>query len=245
MTTPNVAENAVLPKPYSESHEISFEDLFASMELGEETAPQMAVKVLQEAIVTGVLPSGASIKQDVIAEKLGTSKIPVREALRELEGQGLVNFYRNRGFVVSQTSADEMLEAFKLRRMLELFAVRESVPLSTDAHCEEIDAIIRDFELITDVTVSSHWNLKFHLALYAPARMAHLNRMIKRAHTIAHRYTHIYMRAHHATIDSQDEHRSILKAYKDQDVELAVTLMDSHISVASNEYAAFLKDYLE
>lgn len=239
------SEYPALPEPYGSAKEPTLEELSDSMELGEMTAPQFAATVLQEAIVTGVLPSGASLRQDVIAEKLGASKIPVREALRELEGQGLVTFVRNKGFVVSHASAKEMREAFKLRRMLELFAVRESVPLTTDRDCDEIEAIIQDFEKITDITVSSHWNLKLHLAFYAPARMEHLNRMIRCAHTIAHRYTHIYMRAHHETIDTQDEHRAILQAYRNRDVELAVTLMDSHISVASNEYASFLKNYFE
>ncbi|MGH1464795.1 MAG: GntR family transcriptional regulator [Cognatishimia sp.] len=244
MTKLKNGKKSALTKPYGDGGTAMLEDLCAGMELGEMTAPQLAVKVLQEAIVTGVLPSGASIKQDVIAEKLGTSKIPVREALRELEGQGLVDFKRNKGFVVSLTSVEEMLEAFKLRRMLELFAVRESVPLATDADCDAIDQIIHDFELVTDVMVSSHWNLKLHLAFYAPAKMAHLNKMIRRAHTIAHRYTHIYMRAHQEAIDPQDEHRAILQAYRNRDAELAVTLMDSHISVAANAYAAFLKDHL-
>lgn len=237
--------NQALPRPYGEEDVRTFETLYASMDLGEVSAPELSVKVVQEAIVTGVMRPGASIKQDVIAEKLGTSKIPVREALRELESQGLVNFVRNKGFVVSQTSKQEMFEAFKLRRMLELFAVRESVAVASAQACDHIEEIIEDFGRITDVTLSSHWNLKLHLAFYAPAQMAHLNKMIRRAHTIAHRYTHIYMRAHHETIDPQDEHLAILQAYRDQDVELAVTLMDSHISIASNRYAAFLKEHLD
>ena len=234
-----------LPIPYGIGAEPTLEELFASMELGENTAPQQAVKVIQEAIVTGVLKNGESLKQDIIAQKLGTSKIPVREALVELESMGLVNFVRNKGFVVSHTSVQEMTEAFKLRRMLELFAVRESVPLATNADLDHVDSIINDFERITDVTVSSHWNLKLHLAFYAPARMMHLEKMIRRAHTIAHRYTHIYMRAHQQTIDPQDEHRAILRAYRQRDIELAVTLMDSHISVAANMFADYLKDHLD
>lgn len=232
------------PTPYGNDPDPTLEQLVERMDLSDDTSPALAVNVLREAIITGVLRAGTSLKQDHIAEKLGVSKIPVREAMRELEGLGLVEAVRNRGFVVSQTSLDEMYESFKLRRMLELFAVRESVPKATDADHDAVDAIIDACEQITDVRVSSSWNLRLHLALYAPARMIHLEKMIRRAHTISHRYTHTYMRMTHQTVDSQDEHRAILHAFRQRDVELAVTLMDSHISVAANQYSEFLRTHL-
>ncbi|MEM9631859.1 MAG: GntR family transcriptional regulator [Pseudomonadota bacterium] len=208
------------------------------------TAPQYVVRILREAIVTGAFSSGKALNQDRIARELNTSKIPVREALRELEGQGLVYFVPNRGFVVKETSYAEMIECFKLRQMLELFAVRESVPLSTPEHVARIEAIIDEFETVTDPMVSSHWNLKLHLALYAPTGMEHLQEMITRAHTVAHRYTHIYMRLTQDEAETQDEHRAILAAYRQKDVDLAVRLMEAHIGVACERFAAFLKDHL-
>lgn len=238
------SKNTAEPTPYGMTPDPSLEQLVERMDLEGTTTPEMAVIVLREAIITGVLAAGTSLKQDHVAEKLGISKIPVREAMRELEGQGLVEAVRNRGFVVTQTSLHEMYEAFKLRRMLELFAVREAVPKATDADLDAVGEIIDGCEQITDVRVSSSWNLRLHLALYAPARMRHLEKMIRRAHTISHRYTHVYMRATEQTVDSQDEHRAILQAFRQRDVELAVTLMDSHISVAASQYAAFLKDHL-
>ncbi|WFE89880.1 GntR family transcriptional regulator [Roseibium porphyridii] len=165
------------------------------------------------------------MNQDRIARELNTSKIPVREALRELEDQGLVYFVPNRGFVVKETSYAEMIECFKLRQMLELFAVRESVLLSTPEYVAQIEAIIDEFETLTDPMVSSHWYLKLHLALYAPTGMEQLREIITRAHTVAHRYTHIYMCLTQDEAETQEEHRAILEAYRRKDVNLTVRLM--------------------
>ena len=207
------------------------------------SAPQLAATVMREAIVTGVLPGGSSLRQDLLASELNTSKAPLREALRELEGQGLVEFRANRGFVVKATSYDEMLECFELRTVLEPLAVRHSLPLSTPKHLDRVEKIIDDFEEVTDLMLISQWNLRLHLAFYAPARMVHLDNMITRAHTIAQRYTHIYMRLSGAPIATQDEHRAILAAYRSKDVELAQELMLKHIAIASGDFAEYLKAY--
>ena len=207
------------------------------------SAPQLAATVMREAIVTGVLPGGSSLRQDLLASELNTSKAPLREALRELEGQGLVEFRANRGFVVKATSYDEMLECFELRTVLEPLAVRHSLPLSTPKHLDRVEKIIDDFEEVTDLMLISQWNLRLHLAFYAPARMVHLDNMITRAHTIAQRYTHIYMRLSGAPIATQEEHRAILAAYRAKDIPLAEELMVKHIAIASSEFADYLKDH--
>lgn len=211
--------------------------------VGRVTAPQLAATVLREAIVTGALPGGSSLRQDIIAGELNTSKVPVREALRELEAQGLVEFMPNHGFVVKSTSYHEMLECFELRTVLEPLAVRHSVPLATARHLDRVEAIIDEFEGVRDLMLISQWNLRLHLAFYAPAGMTHLENMITRAHTISQRYTHIYMRLSGAPIATQDEHRAILAAYRAKDVALAEDLMVKHIAIASSEFADYLKDH--
>ena len=211
--------------------------------VGRVTAPQLAATVLREAIVTGALPGGSSLRQDAIATELNSSKVPVREALRELEAQGLVEFMPNHGFVVKSTSYHEMLECFELRTVLEPLAVRHSVPLATAKHLDRIEAIIDEFESVRDLMLISQWNLRLHLAFYAPAGMTHLENMITRAHTIAQRYTHIYMRLSGAPIATQDEHRAILAAYRAKDLPLAEDLMVKHIAIASSEFADYLKGH--
>jgi DNA-binding GntR family transcriptional regulator len=69
-----------------------------------------------------------------------------------------------------------------------------------------------------------------------------LEEMITCSHTIAQRYTHIYMRMNPDEVETQDEHRAILAAYRGRDIEAAVALMDQHISVACARFAAFLKN---
>lgn len=205
------------------------------------TAPQFAAAVIRQAIVTGAISGRDALRQDLIASDLNTSKVPVREALRELEGQGLVEFVPNRGFMVKPPSLHEMRECFELRAVLEPLAVRHSVPLATREHLDAVERIIDEFELVDDPLLTSQWNLTLHIAFYAPAQMSHLENMITRAHTIAQRYTYIHMRLRSAEIDSQAEHRAILAAYREKDVDLAVDLMTSHITKAADEVIGYLE----
>ncbi|MFD2055842.1 FCD domain-containing protein [Mesorhizobium calcicola] len=78
-----------------------------------------------------------------------------------------------------------MLECFELRTVIEPLAVRHSLPLATSKQLDRIEEIIDEFEGVRDLMLISQWNLRLHLAFYAPAGMSHLENMITRAHTIA------------------------------------------------------------
>lgn len=208
------------------------------------TSPQIAARVIREGIITGILAEGSALKQDQIADELEISKIPVREALRELEMLGLVDFVPNRGFLVSKTSISEMQESFKLRRMLELFAITESILLTTPQQLDKAERTIEELDRLQDPLLSSHLNLELHLTLYQSAQMKHLNRMIIRAHNIAHRYTNIYTRIHGTEQETQEEHLDILAAYREKDMAHALALMEAHLSVSSQKFSAFLTSYL-
>lgn len=198
-----------------------------------ETAAGFAVRVLREAIITGVMKGGEGIRQDAIAEALSISKVPLREALRDLESQRLIQFQSFRGYRVRPPVMAEMVEAFELRRLLEGRAVTASVPLATDADLDEAEAMIDEFEAAPDPMIASDWNLRLHLTLYRGAQMPMLAGMITQAHTITQRYTHIHRRLTGRALDVQDEHREILAAYRSRDIAATRDLMDRHIARAA------------
>lgn len=198
-----------------------------------ETAAGFAVRVLREAIITGVLKGGAGIRQDAIAEALSISKVPLREALRDLESQRLIQFQSFRGYRVRPPVMAEMVEAFELRRLLEGRAVAASVLRATDSDLDKAAAMIDEFEAAPDPMIASDWNLRLHLTLYRAAQMPMLAGMITQAHTITQRYTHIHRRLTGRALDVQDEHREILAAYRSRDEERASDLMDRHIARAA------------
>src|SRR5919202_169118 len=93
-----------------------------------QTLTSMTLDALRERILHGTYPEGEPLRQDALAEELGVSRIPVREALRQLEAEGLVTFNPHRGAVVSTLSLGEIDELFELRAEIELNLLRRALP---------------------------------------------------------------------------------------------------------------------
>lgn len=105
------------------------------------TAQELVIDAVRNAILSGVLAPEARLRQEELAELFGTSRIPVREALRALEYEGLVHSEPHRGFTVTAIDADDVEEVYELRILLESYAIRLSLPLVTEEDLEELEAI--------------------------------------------------------------------------------------------------------
>lgn len=103
------------------------------------TAQDLVLTSMREAILTAALPPGTRLRQEKLAEIFGTSRIPVREALRALEYEGLVTSLPYRGFTVTELDADDIEEVYDLRILLESHAVRLAVPLMTDEDLQVLE----------------------------------------------------------------------------------------------------------
>ena len=108
-----------------------------------QTAQDVVLATMRDAILTGELPPGAKLRQEKLAERFGTSRIPVREALRALEYEGLVRSAPYRGFTVTELDADDIEEVYDLRILLEAHAVRLAVPLITDDDLRMLEGLYR------------------------------------------------------------------------------------------------------
>jgi DNA-binding GntR family transcriptional regulator len=111
-----------------------------------QTAQDVVLAAMREAILSGATPPGARLRQEKLAERFGTSRIPVREALRALEYEGLVRSEPYRGFTVTELDADDIEEVYDLRILLESHAVRLALPLMTDEDLRTLE------ELYTEMT---------------------------------------------------------------------------------------------
>jgi DNA-binding GntR family transcriptional regulator len=109
------------------------------------TAQDLILDAIRTAILNGVFEPGARLRQEELAELFGTSRIPVREALRALEYEGLVTSEPHRGFTVTPLDADDIDEVYELRILLEGQAVRLAIPLMTD---EDLADLAELFELM-------------------------------------------------------------------------------------------------
>jgi len=185
---------------------------------------------LRSAILQGKLCVGENLKQDEIANDLQVSKIPVREALIQLQAEGLVQFRQNRGAVVSGLTLGEIEEIYLMRRSLEDLALIHALPNITPIHLAEMDHILNQIELETDLSSWVERNWDFHAALYAPANLPLMQKTIRELHNNVARF----VAAHHLTDAqlalSQQQHREILDAVRAGDEALARKLLQQHLN---------------
>ena len=113
-----------------------------SAEDGPRTAQQAVLEGLRKMVITGELAPGSAIKQDEIAERFGVSRVPAREALKMLEGEGHVTHVAHHGFRVVRLSITELIEVYAMREWIETGLVRASVPLlGRSRHTVMVDAM--------------------------------------------------------------------------------------------------------
>ena len=145
-----------------------------------ETAQDLALEALREAILEGVLPPGEKLRQEDLAATFSTSRIPVREALRVLAYEGLVESEPHRGFTVTRLSIDEIEEVYELRTVLEGHAVRMAIPLLTESDLDELGKLFDAMEAEPDLDGKLMIRERFYLRLYAVTARPRLVGLIAR-----------------------------------------------------------------
>jgi DNA-binding GntR family transcriptional regulator len=205
------------------------------------TAPNVIYNNLKADILSGKLAGGYQLRQSEVAERFGISRIPVREALRQLDAEGLVSIQPRRGAVVSTISITEALEMLDIRLALDCRALRLAIPNMTDDDLDRAEQIIEVSEKSTDPAEWPDLNWQFHATLYAPADRPLLFEMIEQTFRKTARFMRIQVSKATGKVRPQAEHREILKACRIGDVEKAVKLLDGHISYAQKVFAATVR----
>lgn len=203
----------------------------------------MATDALRERILRGIYPDGEPLRQDTLADDLGVSRIPIREALRQLEAEGLVTFNPHRGAVVSSLSLDEIEELFELRAEIECDLVRRAVPNTTPEQLARVMELIDDFEEALRSGDIARWgplNWHFHAALYAPANRNVTMGVLQKLHQHSDRYVRVQVLHGPGGATTNDEHRAIAAAVEAKDITRATQLMRDHVLGAGRSLRQFL-----
>lgn len=203
--------------------------------------PDMIAEVLREAILSGVLRGGEFIRQDLIAAELKVSKTPVREALLRLEAEGLIQFLRNRGAVVSELSLLEITETFDIRIALETLALGLAIPNMSQVDFDRANRAIEDADHRQDDSQLGQLNWQFHNALYAPCKRPLLLGMIENLHRVSGRYVRLQRSLTRSEQLSQSEHRDLLAACRSGDVVTAQGVLQDHMKTAANRLIGYLE----
>ena len=194
-------------------------------------ASQRIAAALAERILTGDLAPGTRIKQDELAEELHSSRIPVREALRILAARGLVNLRSNTGAWVSQMSRQDLEVSYKIRERIEPLLLEESLPRLTDDDVARMRSLQDDIEANDDVERFLVLDRELHWASYAGHRAPHLADIIERLWDTTQHYRRAYTRlaGSRRSWIINAEHRLLIEAIAERDVEGACVTLTQHI----------------
>jgi len=200
---------------------------------------------LRDQIIRGEIPEGAQLRQDAIATQYHVSRIPVREALRQLDAEGLIAIVPNRGAVVPALSPDDVEELFLIRALLEPEVLKLSIPRLTEDHFSEAAAVLRKYvsELRREDHVST-WgrlNWQFHSILYSRANQPRFMAIIRNVNNSGERYTRLQLYLTHGVKRANEEHHQILDLCRQRNVTAACSLLRRHIQYAGES----LKQALE
>lgn len=198
---------------------------------------------LRNAIVAGALESGTVLPQDELAARFQVSKIPVREALKRLEAEGLVSFLRNKGAVVASLSVDEIWEYVEIRAMLEAHAAALSASRISDAQLARAGQAIDAFGSETNPARWGELNWQLHSALYADAGRPVLLAEIRSLYDKVERYVRALLAVTTEMPKTQREHRAILDAFARRDPGTAASLTRAHVLDGGSALVKFLTEH--
>ncbi len=199
--------------------------------LDKSTISTQVAQELRRRILAGTYAAGEKLQQELIAAELGVSRSPVREALGQLEAEGLVILTPQKGAQVSPISRDEISELFELRLLVEPHLLALSIPEMTDADVKKATSIISEMaDIGVDGWSDANWRL--HETLYNPAGRPGMVKLLRRTHETIGRYIRMQVMATNGRPDAHREHKLILEACRKRDVAKATALLRSHIEGA-------------
>jgi DNA-binding GntR family transcriptional regulator len=193
------------------------------------TVAAEAAEILRQRILSGELRGGQPIRQEQIAQELGVSRIPLREALKQLEAEGFVTIAPHKGAVVSTLSAAEAEELFALRLQLEGWLLREAIPRMREADFAHLDAIIDESRAPDNLARWGELNWQLHEALYRPAGRPLSLKVLKRIHDNLDRYLRLQIAITRDWDRAYQDHQDLVALSREGHVDAALRLLESHI----------------
>lgn len=213
--------------------------------LGHRTMALAAADELRRRILSGEFPEGFQLKQDALAEDFGMSRIPIREALVQLESEGFVKILPHRGALVAELSPAEIGELFELRALLEPRLLRRSAPRLTPDDYAALDGINAVYSAEMRTMNPGRWgelNTRLHLRLVSRADQPRTLAIVTALLQNTDRYTRLQLSLTRGGRERAiDEHAALVRHCRDGDVPAACKLLTAHIRHAEAELVEFIK----
>jgi DNA-binding GntR family transcriptional regulator len=186
---------------------------------------------LRDAILDGRIRPGEWIRQEEVAERFGASRLPVREALRILEAEGLTEHEPHRGARVPSLDAHQVDVVYQMRERLEPLALTESVPHLAESELDRLEQVQQQIEANTDVSTFLALDREFHLLSYAGCSIDQLTSMVTRLWNSTQHYRRAFVSLSGPgrmwVVNA--EHRLILDAIRRRDTVDSERYLSGHI----------------
>ncbi|MCY3617711.1 MAG: GntR family transcriptional regulator [Acidimicrobiaceae bacterium] len=213
------------------------------------TAQEAVLAEIRQQLLDGRLAPGESIRPDALGEELGVSAVPVREALRILEGEGHVHYRPHRGYVVATLDMDDLIDIYRIRELLETEAVSRAIPrLGADTVVRLREIVHEMDEVQEDVISLTAVNRRFHFTIFEAAEMPQLEQVLRILWDSSDRYRVRYLMSPENRRLVHDQHHRMMQAIAARDVDTfldeshmhrahAIAALAEAIAVAGNEAA--------
>ena len=198
---------------------------------------ELVFEALREAIINGTLKPGERLMEVQLADELGVSRTPVREAIRKLEHDGFVVMIPRKGAYVADISLKDIAEIFDVRKALEALAAQLAAERATDEDLERAERILVEYgECIerNDIQRLIEVDTRFHETIYQMAGNARLQQMLSLLREQVQRFRTMTLSHGPRMRIALEEHRRIVEAIAQRDAELAGRLAAEHIESAEN-----------
>ncbi len=205
-------------------------------------------ETLRKAILDGDLKPGERVMEVQLAEKLGVSRTPVREAIRKLELEGLLEMIPRKGAYVADVSIKDVLNVLEVRASLEGLAASLAAERITEDEIDSLRKSAEEFETMNknnDRDGMVQKDTEFHSVLLNAARNNKLLSIVESLSDYVQRFRVIYFTEYSDAKNIMDDHRAILDAIKERDVEKANRVAQEHIENIGNYLSAQNSDKTE
>lgn len=207
------------------------------------SAQEAALSELRRGMLDGRFTPGSKIHQEAIAAHLGVSRVPVREALKILEGEGRVAYVTRRGYYVAQLDYAELVEIYRMRELLESEAVVMAMRGFSEAYASRMREAMTQMEsqrATADMYKFSMANRAFHFALFEASGMRRMVRVIGQLWDTSDPYRSLYLSQDTATERANREHRGIFDAVTRRETFTVLSLLNEHRENAKDRLRAVL-----
>ncbi|MGZ4299122.1 MAG: GntR family transcriptional regulator [Solirubrobacteraceae bacterium] len=212
---------------------MSWESGFTGGPVAGETSSSVAARLIRQGIITGELPPGQALRETELARQMGISRTPIREALRLLQNDGLVEFTPNRGASVKAYSAADLQDVYNLRAALEGYAAQTAAQHITDQQLEALHDSCERYEGLRssseNLSLLAEENLVFHNTILAAAGSQRLSAMVRQVTALPLIYKSYLTYSPENRRTAEEHHRAILASLKRRGGDEARGMLEDHI----------------